>query len=109
MGNSSSKKSLDDWEISFNRAFIEATEDLRFFFIKDEYLEKLKEIYKPNFNDLEKFGVSAYKFLDYAREAFERYKNMKKEMPLEPLNKKSWAYVETSLKNLIEALQKKFG
>lgn len=40
---------------------------------------------------------------------FDRYKQLDKKMPLEPMNKKSWDHVEKSLNELITKLLEKFS
>ena len=99
--------SLAEWEKNFNAGLIDSANDIRFYFVKDEYYDKLKDLYRENFVDFEKFGISAYKFLDYARESFERFKNMKKDLPLEPMNKKSYNYIESSVLSLLAKLKDK--
>ncbi|WP_036096878.1 LIC11177 family protein [Leptospira weilii] len=82
--------------------------DIRYYFLQDEYLEKLAAIYVKNEGPLDKLGIEPKKYLDYARESFDRYKQLDKKMPLEPMNKKSWDHVEKSLNELISKLLEKF-
>lgn len=99
---------IQEWEQKFNAGLIDTTNDIRFYFLQDEYLDGFKEQYKKYYSDLEKFGISSYKFLDYARESFERFKEMKKYLPLEPMNKKSFEYSTKTLDSLLEKLVSKF-
>ncbi|TGL98152.1 hypothetical protein EHQ76_13265 [Leptospira barantonii] len=82
--------------------------DIRYYFLEDEYREKVAAIYIKNEIQLDKLGIEPRKYLDYARESFDRYKQLDKKMPLEPMNKKSWEHVEKSLNELITKLFEKF-
>ncbi|WP_061241685.1 hypothetical protein [Leptospira interrogans] len=83
--------------------------DIRYYFLQDEYVEKLASIYIKNEGPLEKLGIDPKKYLEYARDSFDRYKQLDKKMPLEPMNKKSWDHVEKSLNELITKLLEKFS
>ncbi|WP_017862587.1 LIC11177 family protein [Leptospira interrogans] len=83
--------------------------DIRYCFLQDEYVEKLASIYIKNEGPLEKLGIDPKKYLEYARDSFDRYKQLDKKMPLEPMNKKSWDHVEKSLNELITKLLEKFS
>lgn len=83
--------------------------DIRYYFLQDEYVEKLASIYIKNEGPLEKLGIDPKKYLEYARDSFDRYKQLDKKMPLEPMNKKSWDHVEKSLNELIAKLLEKFS
>ncbi|MCG6162096.1 hypothetical protein, partial [Leptospira bandrabouensis] len=82
--------------------------DVRYYFLEDEYRDKIAGIYIKNEAHLDRLGIEAKKYLDYARESFDRYKQLDKKMPLEPMNKKSWDHVEKSLNELIAKLLEKF-
>ncbi|WP_061250235.1 LIC11177 family protein [Leptospira alstonii] len=82
--------------------------DIRYYFLEDDYKEKMAAIYIKNETQLDKLGIDPKKYLDYARESFDRFKQLDKKMPLEPMNKKSWDHVEKSLNELISKLLEKF-
>ncbi|PJZ54924.1 LIC11177 family protein [Leptospira adleri] len=90
------------------KAMDEIKLDIRYYFLEDEYKEKIAGIYNKNEGHLDRLGIDPRKYLDYARETFDRFKQLNKKMPLEPMNKKSWEYVEKSLNELIVKLLEKF-
>ncbi|MCG6168436.1 LIC11177 family protein [Leptospira sanjuanensis] len=90
------------------KAMDEVKLDVRYYFLEDEYRDKIAGIYIKNEAHLDRLGIEAKKYLDYARESFDRYKQLDKKMPLEPMNKKSWDHVEKSLNELIAKLLEKF-
>lgn len=90
------------------KAMDEVKLDIRYYFLEDEYREKVAAIYIKNEIQLDRLGIEPRKYLDYARESFDRYKQLDKKMPLEPMNKKSWEHVEKSLNELITKLLEKF-
>ncbi|PJZ55921.1 LIC11177 family protein [Leptospira barantonii] len=90
------------------KAMDEVKLDIRYYFLEDEYREKVASIYIKNELQLDRLGIEPRKYLDYARESFDRYKQLDKKMPLEPMNKKSWEHVEKSLNELITKLLEKF-
>ncbi|WP_425460661.1 LIC11177 family protein [Leptospira gomenensis] len=90
------------------KAMDEIKLDIRYYFLEDEFRDKIAAIYNKNEAHLERLGIEPKKYLDYARETFDRYKQLNKKMPLDPMNKKSWEYVEKSLKELIAKLLEKF-
>ncbi|TGL75306.1 LIC11177 family protein [Leptospira yasudae] len=90
------------------KAMEEVKLDVRYYFLEDEYRDKIAAIYIKNEAHLDRLGIEAKKYLDYARESFDRYKQLDKKMPLEPMNKKSWDHVEKSLNELITKLLEKF-
>nr|WP_232371651.1 hypothetical protein [Leptospira ainazelensis] len=90
------------------KAMDEVKLDIRYYFLEDEYKEKVAGIYNKNEGHLDRLGIEPRKYLDYARESFDRFKQLNKKMPLEPMNKKSWDYVEKSLNELIAKLLEKF-
>ncbi|TGK15331.1 LIC11177 family protein [Leptospira stimsonii] len=90
------------------KAIDEVKLDIRYYFLEDEYKEKIAGIYNKNEGHLDRLGIDPRKYLDYARETFDRFKQLNKKMPLEPMNKKSWEYVEKSLNELIAKLLEKF-
>nr|WP_228005239.1 hypothetical protein [Leptospira borgpetersenii] len=109
--NVSEKSSTDKKEIQGSKiykAIDEVKLDIRYYFLEDEYKEKIAAIYAKNEAQLDKLGIDPKKYLDYARESFDRYKQLDKKMPLEPMNKKSWDHVERSLNELISKLLEKF-
>ncbi|AXR66147.1 LIC11177 family protein [Leptospira mayottensis] len=109
--NVSEKSSTDKKEVQGSKiykAIDEVKLDIRYYFLEDEYKEKIATIYIKNEVQLDKLGVDPKKYLDYARESFDRYKQLNKKMPLEPMNKKSWDHVERSLNELISKLLEKF-
>lgn len=109
--NVSEKSSTDRKEIQGSKiykAIDEVKLDIRYYFLEDEYKEKIAAIYAKNEAQLDKLGIDPKKYLDYARESFDRYKQLDKKMPLEPMNKKSWDHVERSLNELISKLLEKF-
>ncbi|MDI7185679.1 hypothetical protein QMM42_05530 [Leptospira santarosai] len=109
--NVSEKSSTDKKEIQGSKIYKAMDElklDIRYYFLEDEYREKIASIYIKNEVQLDKLGIDPKKYLDYARESFDRYKQLDKKMPLEPMNKKSWDHVERSLNELISKLLEKF-
>ncbi|UPY77189.1 hypothetical protein FH581_014765 [Leptospira weilii] len=109
--NVSEKSSTDKKETQGSKIYKTMDEvklDIRYYFLEDEYKEKIAAIYIKNEAQLDKLGVDPKKYLDYARESFDRYKQLDKKMPLEPMNKKSWDHVERSLNELIAKLLEKF-
>ncbi|WP_394854573.1 LIC11177 family protein [Leptospira ellisii] len=90
------------------KAMDEIKLDIRYYFLEDEFRDKIAAIYNKNETHLERLGIEPKKYLDYARETFDRYKQLNKKMPLDPMNKKSWEYVEKSLNELIAKLLEKF-
>ncbi|EKR92779.1 LIC11177 family protein [Leptospira santarosai] len=109
--NVSEKSSTDKKETQGSKiykAMDEVKLDIRYYFLEDEYREKIASIYIKNEVQLDKLGIDPKKYLDYARESFDRYKQLDKKMPLEPMNKKSWDHVERSLNELISKLLEKF-
>lgn len=109
--NVSEKSSADKKEIQGSKIYKTMDEvklDIRYYFLEDEYKEKIAAIYAKNEAQLDKLGVDPKKYLDYARESFDRYKQLNKKMPLEPMSKKSWDHVERSLNELISKLLEKF-
>ncbi|WP_078128109.1 LIC11177 family protein [Leptospira alexanderi] len=109
--NVSEKSSTDKKEAQGSKIYKTMDEvklDIRYYFLEDEYKEKIAAIYIKNEIQLDKLGVDPKKYLDYARESFDRYKQLNKKMPLEPMNKKSWDHVERSLNELISKLLEKF-
>lgn len=52
--------------------------DIRYYFLQDEYVEKLASIYIKNEGPLEKLGIDPKKYLEYARDSFDRYKQLDK-------------------------------
>ncbi|EQA62775.1 LIC11177 family protein [Leptospira alexanderi] len=109
--NVSEKSSTDKKETQGSKIYKTMDEvklDIRYYFLEDEYKEKIAAIYIKNEIQLDKLGVDPKKYLDYARESFDRYKQLNKKMPLEPMNKKSWDHVERSLNELISKLLEKF-
>lgn len=90
------------------KAMDEVKLDIRYYFLEDEYRDKIAAIYMKSEAQLDRLGIEPRKYLDYARESFDRYKQLDKKMPLEPMNKKSWDHVEKSLNELISKLLEKF-
>ncbi|XDD49069.1 hypothetical protein AB3N59_11585 [Leptospira sp. WS92.C1] len=90
------------------KAMDEIKLDIRYYFLEDEYRDKIAGIYNKYEGHLDRLGIDPKKYLDYARESFDRFKQLNKKMPLEPMNKKSWEYVEKSLNELISKLVEKF-
>ncbi|AOP36056.1 hypothetical protein A0128_12110 [Leptospira tipperaryensis] len=90
------------------KAMDEIKLDIRYYFLEDEYRDKVAGIYNKSEGHLDRLGIDPRKYLEYARESFDRFKQLNKKMPLEPMNKKSWDYVEKSLNELIAKLLEKF-
>jgi hypothetical protein len=101
-----SSKANNSFDIAINEALI----DIRYYFLKEgEYSAKFRNLYLQNKNELDKYAIDARKFLDYSREAFDRYKKTKNMMPLDPMKPKAFDYVETNVKDLIKMLAERFG
>lgn len=95
---------------SFESAMTEALIDIRFYFLKEgEYSSKFRKLFLDNKKELDKYGIDARKFLDYSREAFDRYKKTKNMMPLDPMKPKAYEYVENNVKDLIKMFAQRFG
>ncbi|MBE7411743.1 MAG: hypothetical protein L6Q54_04950 [Leptospiraceae bacterium] len=94
-----------EWQKIINEL---TTTDIRFYFLKDNYLDKINKMYTEYSEELDKLGISQRKFLDFIRESFERIKQIKKKLPLEPMNDKFYNYVEKCVHDLMEGLRQKF-
>ncbi|TGJ98279.1 hypothetical protein EHQ53_00680 [Leptospira langatensis] len=90
------------------KAIDEALVDLRYYFLEGEYRDKVAELFNRNEGQFDRLGITPRRFLDFARESFDRFKQLQKKMPLEPMNKKGWDYLERSLLELIGKLNEKF-
>jgi len=96
--------------LTYDQTVEELLMDIRFYFLKEgEYSGKFRNLYMENKSSLDRYGIDARRFLDYARESFERFKKVKNLMPLEPMKSKSYEYVEKSIRELIQAFAQKFG
>lgn len=95
---------------SYDSALQEILLDIRYYFLKEgDYNDKFREIYFHHKIELEKYGINAKKFIEYARESFDRYKKTNDLMPLEPMKPKAYKYVESSIQDLVKMLGEKFG
>ena len=94
---------------AYNDALVEVALDIRFYFLREgDYTFHFKDLYDELKSDMDKYGIGARKFLDYIRESFDRYKNTHKMMPLDPMNLKTYKYVESSFRDLLKMMQQKF-
>ncbi|EQA44038.1 hypothetical protein LEP1GSC050_1988 [Leptospira broomii serovar Hurstbridge str. 5399] len=91
------------------KAIDESMGDLRFYFLEGEYREKLAGLFNSHESQFDRLGISPRRFLDFARESFDRFKQLQKKMPLEPMSKKAWEYMDRSLNELIGKLNEKFS
>ncbi|MEI1279923.1 hypothetical protein V6Z05_16445 [Leptospira venezuelensis] len=91
------------------KAIDESLSDLRYYFLEGEYGDKVADLFNRNESQFDRLGITPRRFLDYARESFDRFKQLQKKMPLEPMNKKGWEYLERSLSELIGKLNEKFN
>ncbi|TGL64191.1 LIC11177 family protein [Leptospira sarikeiensis] len=91
------------------KAIDESLADLRYYFLEGEYRDKVAELFNKNEGQFDRLGITPRRFLDFARESFDRFKQLQKKMPLEPMNKKGWEYLERSLLELIGKLNEKFN
>ncbi|PJZ65754.1 hypothetical protein EHQ27_06595 [Leptospira wolffii] len=91
------------------KAMDESMSDLRYYFLEGEYRDKVGELFNKNEAQFDRLGITPRRFLDFARESFDRFKQLQKKMPLEPMNKKGWDYLERSLLELIGKLNDKFN
>ncbi|TGK21889.1 hypothetical protein EHO61_01225 [Leptospira fluminis] len=87
----------------------ESMSDLRFYFLEGEYRERVAELFNANEAQFDRLGITPRRFLDFARESFDRFKQLQKKMPLEPMSKKAWDYMERSLSELIGKLNDRFN
>ncbi|WCL48856.1 hypothetical protein [Leptospira sp. GIMC2001] len=95
---------------NFELAVKEVAVDIRYYFLTEgEYTAKFRELYNELREDLNRYGITAKKFIDYSRESFDRYKNIQKMMPLEPMKLKGFKYVESSVRDLVKMMGQKFG
>lgn len=95
---------------NYDQALEEMLLDIRFYFLKEgEYSSKFRTLFLNNKNNLDKYGITAKKFLEYAQESFDRYKKTHRMMPLDAMKPKSYKYVENSILELIRLMSEKFG
>ncbi|TGK36714.1 LIC11177 family protein [Leptospira andrefontaineae] len=90
------------------KAIDESLSDLRYYFLEGEYGDKIADLFNRNESQFDRLGITPRRFLEFARESFDRFKQLQKKMPLEPMNKKGWEYLERSLSELIGKLNEKF-
>ncbi len=98
-------KLREDWK---NLIAELTTTDIRFYFLKGDYLAKINQMYYDYSLDLEEIGISQRKFIDFIRESFERIKQVQKKLPLEPMNPKFYDYVDKCVQELMVGLRQKF-
>ncbi|TGK00562.1 hypothetical protein EHQ81_00345 [Leptospira selangorensis] len=91
------------------KAIDESLSDLRYYFLEGEYGDKIADLFNRNESQFDRLGITPRRFLEFARESFDRFKQLQKKMPLEPMNKKGWEYLERSLLELIGKLNEKFN
>lgn len=91
------------------KAIDESLSDLRYYFLEGEYGDKVADLFNRNESQFDRLGITPRRFLEFARESFDRFKQLQKKMPLEPMNKKGWEYLERSLSELIGKLNEKFN
>ncbi|PJZ69024.1 hypothetical protein CH373_04065 [Leptospira perolatii] len=91
------------------RAIEESMDDIRFYFLEGEYRGKIAALFNENETQFDRLGITPRRFLDYARESFDRFKQLQKKMPLEPMSKKAWDYMDRSLRELIGKLNERFS
>ncbi|EMK02241.1 MULTISPECIES: hypothetical protein [unclassified Leptospira] len=109
-GNSGTDPKRDEGPGSkIYKAIDEALADLRYYFLEGEYKDRIADLFNRNENQFDRLGITPRRFLEFARESFDRFKQLQKKMPLEPMNKKGWEYLERSLLELIGKLNDKFN
>ncbi|PJZ24491.1 hypothetical protein CH352_13920 [Leptospira hartskeerlii] len=107
-GNSGDSKGDDGPGSKIYKAIEESLSDLRYYFLEGEYGSKIADLFNRNESQFDRLGITPRRFLEFARESFDRFKQLQKKMPLEPMNKKGWEYLERSLSELIGKLNDKF-
>lgn len=107
-GSESDPRKEDGPGSKIYKAIDESLADLRYYFLEGEFGDKIADLFNRNESQFDRLGITPRRFLDYARESFDRFKQLQKKMPLEPMNKKGWEYLERSLSELIGKLNEKF-
>ncbi|MGJ4748287.1 LIC11177 family protein [Leptospira sp. SA-E8] len=108
-GSGSDPKKDDGPGSKIYKAIDESLADLRYYFLEGEYGIKIADLFNRNESQFDRLGITPRRFLEFARESFDRFKQLQKKMPLEPMNKKGWEYLERSLSELIGKLNEKFN
>ncbi|GBF38620.1 hypothetical protein LPTSP1_16130 [Leptospira johnsonii] len=108
-GNSGDSKRDDGPGSKIYNAIDDSLADLRYYFLEGEYRDKVADLFNRNESQFDRLGITPRRFLDFARESFDRFKQLQKKMPLEPMSKKGWDYLERSLLELIGKLNEKFN
>ncbi|MGJ4789983.1 hypothetical protein EHQ52_03200 [Leptospira koniambonensis] len=109
VGSESDPRKEDGPGSKIFKAIDESLSDLRYYFLEGEYGDKVAELFNRNESQFDRLGITPRRFLEFARESFDRFKQLQKKMPLEPMNKKGWEYLERSLSELIGKLNEKFN
>ncbi|EIE03431.1 LIC11177 family protein [Leptospira licerasiae] len=107
--NSGDSKPEDGPGSKIYKAIDESLSDLRYYFLEGEYGSRIADLFNRNESQFDRLGITPRRFLEFARESFDRFKQLQKKMPLEPMNKKGWEYLERSLLELIGKLNEKFN
>ncbi len=102
-------KKDDGPRVKIYKAMDDALSDLRYYFLEGEYRDKVADLFNKNESQFDRLGITPRRFLDYTRESFDRFKQLQKKMPLDPMSKKGWDYLERSLLELINKLNEKFN
>ncbi|TGN20753.1 LIC11177 family protein [Leptospira idonii] len=109
-GTVASASSSKRFITAFDIAYSQATKDLRYYFLGEaDYGTQFKNLFLENENIFKRHSINGKKYLEYVREAFERYKKIHSLMPMEPMKPKHFKYVEESIQELIRMLSQRFG
>ncbi len=106
----SSQKSVLKKITAYDIALSQLKGDMRYYFLLEgDYCESFRVHFEDNEALLKKSGLTALKYLEYVREAFDRFKQTHNQLPLEPMNLKSFTYVNESTAELIAKFKQRFG
>lgn len=106
----SSQKSVLKKITAYDIALSQLKGDNRYYFLLEgSYSESFRIHFEENEPLLKKSGLTALKYLEYVREAFDRYKQTHNQLPLESMNPKSFSYVDEVTAELVAKFKLRFG